>query len=69
MRQSNFVGRGVLVVAVVMMLGTSAEARTNDGNATWSAAAREQIAQFVKIVKKVKGVVRTFGDGLTDPKP
>ncbi|HEX8616676.1 MAG TPA: hypothetical protein VF911_03725 [Thermoanaerobaculia bacterium] len=66
MRQMNLVGRGVLAVAVVMMLATPAEAKTNDGGATWSGAAREQL---VKIVKKVKGVVRTFGDGLSDPKP
>jgi hypothetical protein len=69
MRQLNLVGRGVLAMAVVLMLAVPAQARTNNEEAVWKAAAREQVAQLVKIVKKMKGVIRTFGDGLTDPKP
>lgn len=69
MRQMNLVGRGVLAVAVVMVLAVPAQARTNSEQTVWSAAGREQIAKIVKIVKKVKGVIRTFGDGLSDPKP
>jgi hypothetical protein len=69
MRQLNLVGRGVVVVAVVMMLSVPAQARTNDQEQRWSTAGREQIAKIVKIVKKVKGAIRTFGDGLIDPRP
>jgi hypothetical protein len=69
MRQMNLVGRAVLAVAVVMVLAVPAQARTNNDEPVWSAAGREQIAKIVKIVKKVKGVIRTFGDGLIDPRP
>jgi hypothetical protein len=69
MRQLNLVGRGVLVAAVVMVLAVPVQARTNSQETVWSGAGREQIAKIVKIVKKLKGAVRTFGDGLTDPKP
>jgi len=69
MRQLNLVGRGVLVAAVVMMLAVPVQARTNSQETVWSGSAREQIAKIVKIVKKMKGAVRTFGDGLSDPKP
>lgn len=70
MRQLNLVGRGVLVVSVVMMLAApAAQARTNNQEQVWSGPGREQIAQIVKIIKKVKGAIRTFGDGLTDPRP
>jgi hypothetical protein len=69
MSQLNLVGRGVLVVAVVMMLTVPAQARTNAQEQGWSGAGREQIAKIVKIVKKLKGAIRTFGDGLSDPKP
>ena len=69
MRQLNLVGRGVLVAAVVMVLAAPAQARTNSQETVWSGPGREQIAKIVKIVKKLKGAVRTFGDGLSDPKP
>jgi hypothetical protein len=69
MRQLNLVGRGVLTVAVVMVLAMPAQARTNNEQPVWSAVGREQIAKIVRIVKKVKGAIRTFGDGLTDPRP
>ena len=69
MRQLNLVGRGVLVAAVVMVLTAPAQARTNSQETVWSGPGREQIAKIVKIMKKLKGVVRTFGDGLSDPKP
>jgi hypothetical protein len=69
MRQLNLVGRGVLVAAVVMVLAAPAQARTNSQEPVWSGAGREQIAKIVKVVKKLKGAIRTFGDGLTDPKP
>jgi hypothetical protein len=65
----NLVGRGVLAVAVVMVLAVPAQARTNNEQATWSAAGREHIAKIVRMAKKVKGVIRTFGDGLIDPRP
>lgn len=69
MRQWNLVGRGVFAVAVVVVLAVPAQGRTNDERLVWSAIGREQIANIVKVVKKVKGVVRSFGDGLSDPKP
>lgn len=65
MRLSNLLGRGVFAVAVVAMLAMPVQARTNDER-TWSAPVRERI---VKIVSKLKGAIRTFGDGLSDPRP
>jgi hypothetical protein len=59
----------VLVAAVVMMLTVPAQARTTNGATVWSGPGREQIAKIVKIIKKVKGAIRTFGDGLSDPRP
>ncbi|HYK01798.1 MAG TPA: hypothetical protein VE974_08580 [Thermoanaerobaculia bacterium] len=69
MRQMNLVGRGVLAVAVVMVLAVPAQGRTKNEEQGWSGPGRDQIAKILKIVKKVKGVIRTFGDGLSDPKP
>jgi hypothetical protein len=57
--------RGVVAVAVVMVLAAPAEARPWDDQPGlgWVFRAKNRI---VKVIKKT---IITFGDGLSDPKP
>jgi hypothetical protein len=57
-------GRALVVVSVLVALAVPAEARQAPSEGTWY---REPVVRVVKIIKKF--VVKTFGDGLTDPKP
>jgi hypothetical protein len=63
MRSFRGVVRGVAVVSIVVALSVPAEAaaRLKDK------APRQKENPVVKLIKQL--VVRTFGDGLTDPKP
>ncbi|HYO77130.1 MAG TPA: hypothetical protein VE010_11760 [Thermoanaerobaculia bacterium] len=57
--------RGVLAVAVVMVLAAPAQAMPSDApDFGWFGRTRDRI---VKVIKRM--TVRTFGDGLSDPKP
>ena len=58
-------GRGVVAVAVVVLLAAPAQARAWDGERGfgWFSRAKERI---VKVIRKT---IVTFGDGLTDPRP
>ncbi len=58
-RVSNAVARGVVVVSVIFALAVPAEARGLDDG--WSAIK----GRFAKIAK----VIKSFGDGLSDPRP
>jgi hypothetical protein len=64
-RVFNGFARVLVVVSVVVALAIPAEARPLPGEGKWFA--EKPIDRVVRIVKKF--VVRTFGDGLTDPKP
>lgn len=57
--------RGVVAVAVMMVLAAPAEARAWDDQPGlgWVFRAKNRI---VKVIKKT---IITFGDGLSDPKP
>lgn len=54
------VSRGLVGLSLVVMLAVPAQARPGDGS--WLEPGR-----VIKIIKKI--VVKTFGDGLTDPRP
>ena len=58
-------GRGVVALAVVMILAAPAQAREWEGQGGfgWFSRAKERI---VKVIRKT---IVTFGDGLTDPRP
>jgi hypothetical protein len=57
--------RGVVVVAVVMVLAAPAQARewNEQPGLGWVFKAKDRI---VKVIRKT---IITFGDGLSDPKP
>ena len=57
-------GRALVVVSVLVALAVPAEARPVPQEGSWF---REPIVRVVKMIKKF--AVKTFGDGLTDPKP
>ena len=54
------VGRGLVASAVVVMLAAPVQALPKDDDG-WS------LPRLVKVIKKL--VVRTFGDGVTIPRP
>jgi uncharacterized protein YggT (Ycf19 family) len=56
------VARGVLAVSIVVVLAMPAQAKPRDGG-RWLDRVTDPV---VKVVKKV---VRTLGDGLSDPWP
>jgi hypothetical protein len=60
----NGLGRALVVVSVLVALAVPAEARQAPSEGSWY---REPIVRIVKMIKKF--AVKTFGDGLTDPKP
>jgi hypothetical protein len=64
-RVFNGFGRTLVVVSVLVALAIPAEARTQGGEGKWFTD--NPITRVVKIIKKI--AVRTFGDGLIDPKP
>ena len=62
---SQVVARGVLVGSVVVLLAVPAQARPReDRDRPWF---ERRIDPIVKVVKKI--LVRTLGDGLSDPRP
>lgn len=61
-RLFNVIVRGVVAVAVVMSLSMPVQARPIDDG--WFEAKRERVLKFLKTL-----VIRSFGDGLSDPKP
>lgn len=63
MRSFQKVVRGVAVVSMVVALSMPAEAAARLKDRT----PREKENPIVRILKQL--VVRTFGDGLTDPRP
>ena len=63
-RVFNGFGRALVVVSVLVALAVPAEARPVPQEGSWF---REPIVRAIKILKNL--VVRTCGDGLTDPKP
>lgn len=62
MRGVSKVARGVLAVSIVFVLAVPVQAGPRDGG-RWFDRVTDPI---VKVVKKV---VRTLGDGLIDPRP
>ena len=62
MRSFRGVVRGVAVVSIVVALSVPAEAAR-----VKERGPREKENPIVKMIRQL--VVRTFGDGLTDPKP
>ena len=58
-------GRGVVAFAVVVVLAAPVQARPWDDQPGlgWVFRAKE------RIVKVIRTTIRTFGDGLSDPKP
>jgi hypothetical protein len=60
---SKVMGRGVLAVAIMMVLAVPAQAKPRDGGRWFE----RKVDPIVKVIKKF--VVRTLGDGLTDPRP
>lgn len=63
MRSFRGVVRGLAVVSMVVALSVPAEAAARLKDRT----PRQKENPVVKLIKQL--VVRTFGDGLTDPKP
>lgn len=61
-RLFNGVARGVVAVAVVMVLAVPAEAKPSEKD--WS---RFSLPKFLKAAKRF--VVTTFGDGVIIPRP
>jgi hypothetical protein len=59
---SKTVARGVLAVSIVMVLAVPAQAKTRDGGRWFE----RKIDPIVKIVKKL---MTSLGDGLVDPRP
>jgi hypothetical protein len=59
---ANGVVRGVVAVSLLMALAVPAQAKPGDG--TWLERKRQSI---VKLLKQFG--IRSFGDGLTDPRP
>lgn len=59
---SKAVARGVLATSIVLALAVPAQAKPRDGG-RWF----ERIDPIVKVIKKL--VIKTFGDGLVDPRP
>ena len=62
MRSVSKVGRGVLTVAIVVALAMPVQAKPRDGGRWFE----RTIDPIVKVVKKMVG---TLGDGLGDPWP
>ena len=62
MRSVSKVSRGVLAMSVVVALGVPAQAKPRDGG-RWF----DRLDPIVKIIKKF--VMRSTGDGLSDPWP
>jgi len=62
MRIVSKVGRGVLAVSIVFALAVPAQAKPRDGG-RWF----DRLDPIVKIVKKL--VMKSMGDGLSDPWP
>jgi hypothetical protein len=60
---SKVMSRGVLAVAIVMVLAVPAQARPRDGGRWFE----RKLDPIVKVIKKF--VVRATGDGLVDPRP
>ncbi len=60
---SKALGRGVLAVSMVLVLAVPAQAKPRDGG-SWL---QRKIDPIVKIVKKL--VIKSMGDGLSDPWP
>jgi hypothetical protein len=63
MRVSKMAARGVLAVSIVMVLSVPAQAKPRDGGRWFE----RSVDPVVRIIKKL--VVKTLGDGLTDPRP
>jgi hypothetical protein len=63
MRSFRGLVRGLAVVSIVVALSVPAEAAARLKSKT----PREKENPIVRIIKQL--VVRTFGDGLTDPRP
>jgi hypothetical protein len=59
---SKAVARGVLAVSIVMVLAVPAQAKPHNGGRWFE----RKIDPIVKIVKKL---VTSLGDGLIDPRP
>jgi hypothetical protein len=59
---SKAVARGVLAVSVVLVLSVPAQAKPRDGGRWFE----RRIDPIVKIVKKL---MTSLGDGLVDPRP
>ena len=68
MRQRiNSGARGVLVAVVVVVLSMPVQAASIDGpDLGWVGRTRDRIERVIKAVKKT---IRSFGDGLSDPRP
>ena len=62
MRGVSKVARGVLAVSIVLVLAMPVQAKPRDGGRWFD----RTIEPIVKVVKKL---VRTLGDGLSDPRP
>jgi hypothetical protein len=60
---SKAVVRSAAVVSLVMVLAMPAQAKPRDGGRWFE----RSVDPIVKIIKKL--VVRTLGDGLSDPRP
>jgi Zn-dependent protease len=61
---SKAVARGVLAGSFVLLLAVPAEARPRDGGDRWF---ERKLDPIVKVIKKF--VIRSMGDGLSDPRP
>ena len=63
----RFVNRGLVVAIVMVTLAQAAPAqamaRSEEPGAGWFFRGRD------KIVKVIRTTIRSFGDGLTDPRP
>lgn len=60
---SQVIARGVLVGSIVGMLAVPVQAKPRDDRSFFE----RRIDPIVKIVKKL--VVKTLGDGMSDPRP
>ncbi len=59
--------RGVLAVVVVVVLAAPVQAASVEiPELRWAGRTRDRIVQIMKNVKKT---IRSFGDGLIDPRP
>lgn len=64
-RVFNGFARTLVVVSILAAVSVPAEARPNPGEGRW--LRENPIVRVVQIIHRF--AVRTFGDGLTDPKP